>query len=113
MDLPGLLIRFSLAIWVGGTVVVILAAPVVFRRIASRDQAGTLFGEILRRFEAVKQVLSLALVIGIVVGTFSSIFIASPILIFWQNFRGKGGSSAAVATAPSQPAGRQRKAMRG
>jgi Domain of unknown function (DUF4149) len=67
LDLPGLLIRFSLAIWVGGTVVVVLAAPVVFRGIASRDQAATLFGEILRRFEAVKQVLSLALVIGVFV----------------------------------------------
>ena len=27
-----------------------------------------------------------ALVVGIIVGTYSSIFIASPILIFWQNF---------------------------
>jgi len=29
---------------------------------------------------------SLALVIGILVGTYSSIFIASPILVFWQDF---------------------------
>src|SRR5438876_5680560 len=29
---------------------------------------------------------SFALVVGIIVGTYSSIFIASPILIFWQNF---------------------------
>ena len=29
---------------------------------------------------------SFALVIGIIVGTYSSIFIASPILVFWQNF---------------------------
>jgi preprotein translocase subunit SecF len=29
---------------------------------------------------------SFALVVGIVVGTYSSIFIASPILVFWQNF---------------------------
>jgi preprotein translocase subunit SecF len=37
---------------------------------------------------------SLALVIGIIVGTYSSIFIASPILIFWQNVaegRARGG----------------------
>jgi preprotein translocase subunit SecF len=27
-----------------------------------------------------------ALVVGIIVGTYSSIFIASPILIFWQNY---------------------------
>lgn len=65
MDAPGLLIRFSLALWVGGTLVVVIAAPVIFRSLPSRDQAGVVFGEILRRFEIVKQVLSLALVIGI------------------------------------------------
>ena len=27
-----------------------------------------------------------ALVIGIIIGTYSSIFIASPILVFWQNW---------------------------
>ena len=56
---------------------------------------------------------SFALVMGIIVGTYSSIFVASPILVFWQNFRGKGGSAVAAPTAPSQPAGRSRKAMRG
>ena len=44
-----------------------LAAPVVFRQISSRDAAGGVFGEILRRFEIVKQVLSLVLVIGVFV----------------------------------------------
>ncbi|HWZ86181.1 MAG TPA: DUF4149 domain-containing protein [Thermoanaerobaculia bacterium] len=67
MDAPELVIRFSLALWVGGTLLVVLAAPVVFREVASRDQAGAAFGEILRRFEIVKQVLSLALVIGVFV----------------------------------------------
>ena len=61
------LIRFALALWVGGTLTVVLAAPVVFRTIPSRDVAGAVFGEILRRFEAVKQVLSLVLVIGVFV----------------------------------------------
>jgi hypothetical protein len=61
------LVRFSLAFWVGGTLLVVLAAPVVFGKIASRDLAGSVFGEILRRFEIVKQVLSLALVIGVFV----------------------------------------------
>ena len=28
-----------------------------------------------------------ALLVGIIVGTYSSIFIASPVLIFWENFR--------------------------
>ncbi|HEY1435252.1 MAG TPA: DUF4149 domain-containing protein [Thermoanaerobaculia bacterium] len=67
LDAPALVIRFSLALWVGGTLLVALAAPVVFGEIASRDQAGAVFGEILRRFEIVKQVLSLALVIGVFV----------------------------------------------
>jgi len=43
----------------------VLAAPVVFREIPSRDRAGAVFGEILRRFEAVKHALSLALVVSI------------------------------------------------
>jgi hypothetical protein len=55
--------RFSLALWVGGTLLVVLAAPVVFREVPSRDVAGKVFGEILRRFEAVKHVLSLLLVL--------------------------------------------------
>jgi hypothetical protein len=59
------LIRFSLAIWVGGSVLVAMSAPVVFRTVTSSDQAGAVFGEILRRFEAVKQLLSLVLVIGV------------------------------------------------
>lgn len=65
MRITGQIIRFCLALWVGGTLVVVLAAPIVFRRIASRDVAGEVFGEILRRFEAVKHVLSLLLVVAI------------------------------------------------
>jgi hypothetical protein len=61
-------LRFALALWVGGTLVVVLAAPIVFREIASRDTAGAVFGEILRRFEAVKHILSLALVIAVFAG---------------------------------------------
>ena len=60
-------IRFSLALWVGGTLLVVLAAPVIFGRIKSRDTAGEVIGEILRRFEAVKHFLSLALVIAVFV----------------------------------------------
>jgi preprotein translocase subunit SecF len=41
---------------------------------------------------------SFALVVGIIVGTYSSIFIASPILVFWQNFlESRGGAKAPVA----------------
>ncbi len=61
----GIVIRLCLALWVGGTLVVVLAAPVLFRRIPSRDLAGEVFGEILRRFEGVKQVLSLLLVLAV------------------------------------------------
>ncbi len=67
MGAASLFVRFGLAVWVGGTLVVLIAAPVVFGRIASRDAAGAVFGEILRRFEIVKQVVSLALVIGVFV----------------------------------------------
>ncbi|MGH9365103.1 MAG: DUF4149 domain-containing protein [Thermoanaerobaculia bacterium] len=63
-----LVLRLALALWVGGTLLVVIAAPVVFRLIASRDLAGAVFGEILRRFEAVKHVLSLALVIAVFAG---------------------------------------------
>ena len=68
MNVTALALRLALALWVGGTLVVVLAAPVVFGRIASRDAAGSIFGEILRRFEAVKQVLSLVLVVSVFVG---------------------------------------------
>jgi preprotein translocase subunit SecF len=54
---------------------------------------------------------SFALVMGIIVGTYSSVFVASPILVFWQNFRGTGKPVAATP-APRETAG-QRKAMRG
>jgi len=52
-------------------------------------------GEVLHGF-------SLALVIGIIIGTYSSIFIASPILVFWQDFMEKRKRPA--AGPPSQPA---------
>lgn len=60
-------IRFSLALWVGGTLVLVLAAPLLFRELPSRDLAGRIFGELLRRFEAVKHVLSLLLVLAVFV----------------------------------------------
>lgn len=60
-------IRFSLALWVGGTLVLVIAAPLLFRELPSRDLAGRIFGELLRRFEAVKHVLSLLLVLAVFV----------------------------------------------
>ena len=50
---------------------------------------------------------SFALVCGIIVGTYSSIFVASPILVFWQNFlegRKKSGGSPVAATPPRREA---------
>ena len=49
----------------------------------------------------------IALVAGILIGTYSSIFVASPILVFWQNYVEKnsrsskpaGNAPAVVATA--------------
>ena len=67
MAAASLLVRFALAFWIGGTLLVALAAPVVFGKIGSRDLAGSVFGEILRRFEILKQLLSLLLVIGVFV----------------------------------------------
>jgi preprotein translocase subunit SecF len=54
---------------------------------------------------------SFALVMGIIVGTYSSVFVASPILVFWQNFRGTG-KPVAASPAPRETTG-SRKAMRG
>src|ERR1017187_3064422 len=49
-------------------------------------------GQVLNSF-------AFCLVVGIIVGTYSSIFIASPILIFWQNFREGRKRTPAPATA--------------
>ncbi|MBZ5631439.1 MAG: protein translocase subunit SecF, partial [Acidobacteriia bacterium] len=54
-------------------------------------------GEVLHGF-------SLALVIGIVIGTYSSIFIASPMLVAYQDWRlRRARGSAAPVTVPAQP----------
>jgi len=49
-------------------------------------------GEVLRGF-------SFVLMIGIIVGTYSSIFIASPIVIFWERFFAKKAAPAATPRA--------------
>jgi preprotein translocase subunit SecF len=46
---------------------------------------------------------SFALVVGIMVGTYSSVFVASPILIFWQDFlESRKRRTPAVAPAPAK-----------
>jgi len=67
-------------------------------------------GQVLNSF-------SFALVVGIIVGTYSSIFIASPILVFWQNFLDSRGTkpapAAPVKEVPRAPrAAGTRKAVR-
>jgi preprotein translocase subunit SecF len=57
-------------------------------------------GEVLNNF-------AFALVVGIIVGSYSSIFIASPIVVFWQNFAEKRktpGTSPAPSATPQTPA---------
>ena len=58
---------------------------------------------------------SFALVIGILIGTYSSVFVASPIVLFWHNFADKrkkkfspalaGGGTIARSEVVSGPAG--------
>src|SRR5262245_21801961 len=49
-------------------------------------------GEVLRGF-------SFTMVVGIIVGTYSTIYIASPMVVWWQDRRGGGGGTARAATA--------------
>jgi len=49
-------------------------------------------GQVLRGF-------SFALVVGILIGTYSSIAVASPMLVAWQEYRAKRGSAVALPVA--------------
>jgi preprotein translocase subunit SecF len=62
-------------------------------------------GEVLHGF-------AFALVVGIIIGTYSSIFIASPILVFWQNYKEKrkktpSAPAAQTTRTPPPPPGRR------
>jgi preprotein translocase subunit SecF len=46
---------------------------------------------------------SFALVVGIIVGTYSSIFIASPILIFWRDYSEGRKRRPPAVSAESRP----------
>jgi preprotein translocase subunit SecF len=56
---------------------------------------------------------SFALVAGIIVGTYSSVFIASPILVFWQDFVDSRKKSTPAPVKEPARAGGPRKAVRG
>jgi preprotein translocase subunit SecF len=60
-------------------------------------------GEVLHGF-------SLALVIGIIIGTYSSIFIAAPMLVAYQQWRGKKSVPGGAASSSSSNQGRRYKA---
>jgi len=49
-------------------------------------------GEVLRGF-------SFALVVGIIIGTYSSIAVAAPMLVAWQEWRGKSGKATVLPAA--------------
>jgi preprotein translocase subunit SecF len=65
-------------------------------------------GEVLRGF-------SLALFVGVITGTYSTIAIASPIAIWWQQLLNKGQETTTVSTRPTltPAAGRKSVARRG
>ena len=54
-------------------------------------------GEVLNTF-------ALTLVIGIIVGTYSSIYVAAPIVVIWNEIQGRRRPAAAVAKAPAPAA---------
>ncbi|HTD45303.1 MAG TPA: protein translocase subunit SecF [Bryobacteraceae bacterium] len=53
-------------------------------------------GQVLRAF-------SFAMVVGVVVGTYSSFGIAAPIVVVWSKFRGNQGSAVRMRDLPSAP----------
>ncbi|HXA83419.1 MAG TPA: protein translocase subunit SecF [Methylomirabilota bacterium] len=57
-------------------------------------------GQVLRAF-------AFALVVGIVVGTYSSFGIAAPLVVAWNNWRGHGGVASTGTAAGSRPRGHE------
>jgi preprotein translocase subunit SecF len=57
-------------------------------------------GQVLRAF-------AFALVVGIVVGTYSSFGIAAPLVVAWNNWRGQGGLASTGTAAGSRPRGNE------
>jgi preprotein translocase subunit SecF len=57
-------------------------------------------GQVLRAF-------AFALVVGIVIGTYSSFGIAAPLVVAWNNWRGQGGLASTGTAAGSRPRGNE------
>jgi preprotein translocase subunit SecF len=55
---------------------------------------------------------SFALVVGIIIGTYSSVFVASPIVLFWHNFADKRKRTAPVLAAAPKPQAVRRSSTR-
>ena len=53
---------------------------------------------------AVLRAFSFAMVVGVVVGTYSSFGIAAPIVVFWNKHHGGQGAAARAGSAPGKPA---------
>ena len=53
-------------------------------------------------FSPVLRGFSFALVCGIIVGTYSSVFVASPIVLFWHNYVDKPKRSSGVGGAAAR-----------
>ena len=67
--------HLALVVWLGGILILVsLVAPTIFKTAASREEAGTIFGNIIRRFQTVQFVCMLA-----VLGT------SMIKLKFWEN----------------------------
>ena len=54
-------------------------------------------GEVLHTF-------ALTLIIGIVIGTYSSIYVAAPIVVIWKDFKNRLKLAAVPAMEPAVPA---------
>ncbi|MGH9365483.1 MAG: protein translocase subunit SecF [Thermoanaerobaculia bacterium] len=63
---------------------------------------------------AVLNTFALTLIIGIIIGTYSSIYVASPIVVIWKDFsnRRKAAAAAAAKVAPAAQAGKKNSGRR-
>ena len=59
-------------------------------------------GEVLNTF-------ALTLIIGIIIGTYSSIYVAAAIVVIWKDFRKPGASSPSFPRRPKPGAARRRR----
>jgi len=84
-----ILLRLPLALWTGGGLAAgAIAAPAIFKQAGSRDLAGRIFGDVLRRLEMLYHGLSPLLVVGVFTklsrgGAVTGRFVALAVLTFF------------------------------